>query len=102
MPKILHKFRIPLIGVSLPEISLPDEFPPKPPKLDERQVEALRYAIQDDVADLIPVVGDVGSDLAFKELTEKLTPEEYKDFLEVNKLLPSSLSVLKIFSEKAK
>ena len=98
--KILEKLKLPIIDVELPEITLPD-IPPKPlPKLDERQSEILRYAVLEDVADIIPFVGDVAADLAYKELTARLTPDEHRDFREENKWLPSSIAVLKIFTEE--
>jgi len=100
MPKLLHKLKVPLIGIELPEVSLP-EIPPKPPKLDERQVEALRFAAMDDISDVFPFVGDIGSDLAFAELKKKLTPDEYEKFVEENKLLPSFLATVKTFAGKA-
>ena len=53
----------------------------------------------DDLGDIIPVIGDVLADTAYKELMSKLTPEEYKLFLENNKLLPSSIAVLKTFTD---
>jgi len=56
--RLLPEVRIPLIDVSLPSVELP-EFPPKPLKLDERQLEALRYALMDDLSDFIPIIGDV-------------------------------------------
>jgi hypothetical protein len=96
--KILKKFGVPILGVEFPEIALPD-IPPKIPKLDERQREVLRYAVMDDVADIIPFVGDVAADLAYAELKRLLTPEECERFVKDNKWLPSSLAVLKVFSE---
>ena len=99
--RLLPEVKIPLIDVSLPAIELP-EFPPKPiPKLDERQINALRYAIMDDLAGVIPVVGDSLSDIACAELKKKLTPSEYEQFLQENKWLPSTLAVLKVFTEQA-
>jgi acetoacetate decarboxylase len=100
LPKktILPKISIPLIDVSLPEISLP-EFPPKPPRLDDRQMEIVRYAAMDDISDIVPVVGDVFSDIAYAEIKKKMTPEEYERFLEANKVLPSSLAAIKVFYE---
>lgn len=100
LPKkiILPKIHIPLIDVSLPEISLP-ELPPKPLKLDERQMEIVRYALMDDLGDLLPIVGDVAADIAYSELKKKMTPEEYERFLEANKALPSTLAAIKVFYE---
>jgi len=53
----------------------------------------------DDLGDIIPIVGDVASDLAYKELKKTLTPDEYERFTEENKWLPSTLAVIKVFSE---
>jgi len=101
LPKktVLPKIKIPLIDVEMPEISIP-EFPPKLPKLDERQMEIVRYAVMDDLADIIPFFGDVAADLAYAEIKKKMTPEEYEKFIEENKTLPSTLAALKVFSER--
>jgi hypothetical protein len=101
LPKksILPKIRIPLVDVSLPEIDLP-EFPPKIPKLDDRQMDIVRYGIMDDLSDLVPVLGDLFSDAAYAEIKEKMKPEEYRAFVEENKWLPSSLAALKVFTER--
>lgn len=97
--KILEKLKIPVLEVSLPSIELPD-FPPKPlPKLDNRQREVLRYALMDDLADFIPLAGDVASDIAYAEIKRLMKPEEYNKFVEYNKWLPSVLAALKVFSE---
>lgn len=97
--KILEKLKIPVLEVELPSVELP-EFPPKPlPKLDDRQREVLRYALMDDLADVIPFAGDVASDLAYAELKRLMKPEEYERFVKENKWLPSVLAALKIFSE---
>lgn len=98
MPKLLHKFRVPLIGIELPEISLP-EIPPKPIKLDQRRAEIVRHALADDIADLVPVVGDFVSDTSYAEIRKKMSPEEYEKFMNENKALPSSLAALKVFTE---
>lgn len=98
--RLLPEVRIPIIDVSLPAVELPD-FPPKPIKLDDRQIEALRYAIMDDIADIVPFVGDILSDIAYAEIKKKLTPDEYEQFIEENKWLPSTLAMLKVFSEKS-
>jgi len=97
--RVLPRIRVPLLDVTLPEVELP-EFPPSIPKLDDRQLEALRYAVMDDVGDKIPVIGDILSDVAYREIVNLLTPEEYVRFLEYNKWLPSSLAVLKVFAER--
>ncbi|MEM2195206.1 MAG: hypothetical protein QW803_12160 [Candidatus Methanomethylicia archaeon] len=97
--KLLPEVNIPLINVSLPSIELP-EFPPKIPKLDERQIDVLRYAIMDDLADIVPFIGDVLSDIAYAELKKKLTIDEYEQFLKDNKWLPSTIAVLKTFTER--
>jgi hypothetical protein len=97
--KILDKLKIPFIEVELPSVELPD-FPPKPlPRLDERQREVLRYALMDDLADVIPFAGDVASDLAYAELKRLMKPEEYERFVKENKWLPSVLAALKVFAE---
>jgi len=96
--KILEKIRIPLLEVELPSVELPD-FPPKPLRLDERQREVLRYALMDDLADIIPFFGDIASDLAYAELKRLMKPEEYERFVKENKLLPSTLAALKVFQE---
>jgi len=97
--KILDKLKIPLIEVELPSIELPD-FPPRPPpKLDERQREVLRYALMDDLADVVPFAGDVASDLAYAELKRLMKPEEYERFVKENKWLPSVLAALKVLAE---
>ncbi len=99
MPKLLHKFRVPLIGIELPEVSLPD-IPPKPLKLDERKAEIVRHAIADDLADLVPIAGDFVSDTSYAEIRRQMTPEEYEKFLNDNKALPSTLAALKVFAEE--
>ena len=97
--KILEKLKIPLLDVEFPSVELPD-FPPRPPpKLDERQREVLRYALMDDLADVIPFAGDVASDLAYAELKRLMKPEEYERFVKENKWLPSVLAALKVFAE---
>ncbi|MEM4976663.1 MAG: hypothetical protein QXT64_04995 [Desulfurococcaceae archaeon] len=98
--RLLPEVKIPLVDVKLPAVELP-EFPPKPLKLDERQIEALRYAIMDDLADIVPFIGDVLSDVAYAELRNRLTPDEYEKFIEENKWLPSTLALLKVFAEKS-
>lgn len=98
MVRILREVRIPILNVELPSIELPD-IPPRIPKLDERQVEALRYALMDDLADLLPVIGDIAADVAYAELKRRLTPSEYEKFVKENKWLPSTLAVLKVFAE---
>lgn len=99
--RILPKFKIPLVGVEMPDVTLP-EFPPKIPKLDREQIDILRYALMDDIADIVPCVGDVGADLAFAELRKRLDPDEFSRFIENNKILPSSLAIIKTFAEKEK
>ncbi|MEM4701671.1 MAG: hypothetical protein QXZ51_05965 [Candidatus Bathyarchaeia archaeon] len=97
--KVLEKLKIPVLEVELPSVELPD-FPPKPlPKLDDRQREVLRYALMDDLADVIPFAGDVASDMAYAELKRLMKPEEYERFVKENKWLPSVLAALKVFSE---
>ncbi|MEM3389805.1 MAG: hypothetical protein QW491_10405 [Thermoproteota archaeon] len=97
--KVLEKLKIPILEVELPSVELPD-FPPKPlPKLDDRQREVLRYALMDDLADVIPFAGDVASDMAYAELKRLMKPEEYERFVKENKWLPSVLAALKVFSE---
>jgi hypothetical protein len=97
--KILEKLKIPLLEVEFPSVELPD-FPPRPPpRLDERQREVLRYALMDDLADVIPFAGDVASDLAYAELKRLMKPEEYERFVKENKWLPSVLAALKVFVE---
>lgn len=97
--KILEKLKIPVLEVELPSVELPD-FPPKIPKLDDRQREVLRYALMDDLADIIPFAGDLASDMAYAELKRLMKPEEYEKFIHENKLLPSSIAVIKIFAEE--
>ncbi len=101
LPKIqvLPKIEIPVVGVRLPAVELP-ELPPKIPRLDDRQMEIVRYALMDDLSDLIPVLGDLLSDTAYAEVKERMTPEEYSKFVEENKWLPSVAAALKVFSEK--
>jgi hypothetical protein len=97
--KILEKLKIPLLEVEFPSVELPD-FPPRPPpRLDERQREVLRYALMDDLADVIPFAGDMASDLAYAELKRLMKPEEYERFVKENKWLPSVLAALKVFAE---
>jgi hypothetical protein len=95
---LLPRIEIPLLGVSLPAVELP-EFPPRVPKLDDRRLEALRYAVMDDLGGLVPVVGDVLSDVAYAELRKRMSPEEFEKFLEANKALPSSLAAIKVFHD---
>ncbi|MEM1871060.1 MAG: hypothetical protein QW517_08095 [Thermofilaceae archaeon] len=96
--RLLPEVRIPLVDVKLPAIELP-EFPPKPPELNERQIGLLRYAIMDDLGEVIPFVGDVLSDVAYAELKSRLTKDEYDRFVEENKWLPSTLALLKVFMD---
>ena len=99
--RVLPELKVPLVGIRTPKIELP-EFPPKLPKLNRDQIEAVRYGIMDDVSDLVPVFGDFFSDTAFRELRERLSPEEFDQFIKENQLFPSSLAVLKVFAEKEK
>lgn len=97
--KILEKLKIPLLEVEFPSIELPD-FPPKPPpQLDERQRDVLRYALMDDLADVVPFAGDFASDMAYAELKRLMSSEEYERFVKENKWLPSVLAALKVFVE---
>jgi len=96
--RILPRLKVPLVGVELPELSLPG-FPPSPPRLDDRRLEVLRQAVLEDLADLVPVAGDALADMHFAEIRRRLKPDEFERFLENNKLLPSSLAVLKTFRE---
>ncbi|MBW2673227.1 MAG: hypothetical protein JRD89_07410 [Deltaproteobacteria bacterium] len=96
--RILPRLRVPLVGIELPELSLPG-FPPVPPKLDDRQREVLRHAVLEDLADLVPVAGDALADMHFAEIRRRLRPDEFERFLEDNKALPSGLAVLKTFKE---
>jgi hypothetical protein len=96
--KILPKIRIPIVDVTLPEVTLPPF--PQIPKLDDRQMDIVRYGIMDDVSDLVPVLGDFFSDVAYAEIKKKMTPEEYEAFIEENKYLPSSLAAIKVFAER--
>jgi len=70
LPKksVLPKIHIPLVDVSLPEIEIP-EFPPKIPKLDDRQLDIVRYGVMDDLSDLVPILGDFFSDVAYAEVS---------------------------------
>lgn len=97
--KILDKIRIPIIDVELPTIELP-ELPTEIPKLDNRQLEILRYALMDDLADKIPIIGDIAADTAYAEIKRLMTPDEYEQFVRDNKWLPSSLAALKVFIDK--
>lgn len=97
--KILPKIEIPIVEVRLPAFELP-EFPPKVPKLDDREMEIMRHAVLEDLSDLIPVVGDIIADLHYARIKELMTPAEYEDFVEENKTLPSSLAALKTFVKK--
>lgn len=97
--RILPKVGIPLVGVELSEVTLPD-FPPKRPKLEKGDMTLLRYGLMDDVADFVPVVGDVGADLAYAEIVKRMSPDQYNRFLQDNKWLPSSLAILKGIAEK--
>jgi len=99
--QLLPRVNVPLVDVSLPSVELPS-FPPKVPKLDDRQMDVVRYAVMEDLADLVPVVGDVAEDLAYAELKRRLTPEELEAFTETNKNLPSTLAALKVFAEKTR
>jgi hypothetical protein len=96
--KVLERLRIPLLEVELPSVELPD-FPPRIPKLDDRQVEVIRYALMDDLGGAIPVVGDLLSDVAYAEVRRLMRPEEYERFVHENKWLPSALAALKVFAE---
>ncbi|MBW2671896.1 MAG: hypothetical protein JRD89_00605 [Deltaproteobacteria bacterium] len=95
----MPKLRIPIAEVHLPEVELP-EFPPKLGSLDDRELDLIKYGAMDDIADIVPVVGDIFSDMAYKELVAKMSDEEYKAFLEENKLLPSSLAALKVIIQR--
>ena len=98
--KLLHRWRVPLVDLFAPEVELP-EFPPKIPKLDERQTEILRHALADDISGLVPIAGDLISDTSYSRLKELMTPDEYERFVELNKGLPSLLAAARVFSEKS-
>jgi len=97
--KILPKVEIPIVEVRLPAFELP-EFPPKIPKLDDRQQEIMRHTVLEDLSDLIPVIGDTIADLHYAKIKELMSSEEYEEFVEQNKTLPSSLAALKVFAKK--
>ena len=98
-PKLLPKVHIPLVDVDLPEVNLP-VFPPKIPVLNPEDFSLLRFALMDDLGDLIPVVGDPFADLAYARLREKMGPGQYEKFLQDNKWLPSTLATLKVIVEE--
>jgi len=96
--RVLPTVRIPIVEVSLPEIRIP-EFPPKIPRLNPQDAELVRYGLMDDLADLVPVVGDPLADMAYAELQKRMTPDQYAKFKEDNKWLPSSFAALKVIAE---
>jgi len=98
--KVLDRVRVPVLDVELPSLELPD-IPPPPLKLDDRQVEILRFALMDDIGEFIPVVGGILSDTAYAEIRRRMTPDEYEKFLNDNKWLPSTIAALKVFVEKS-
>jgi hypothetical protein len=98
--KVLDRVRVPVLDVELPSLELPD-IPPPPIKLDDRQIEILRFALMDDIGEFIPVVGDILSDTAYAEIRRRMTPDEYEKFLNDNKWLPSTIAALKVFVEKS-
>lgn len=76
------------------------------PKIDERRSRALAHAVGEDlttIVALVPLVGDIIADIVgdthYAEEIKNLTPGEYAIFLEHNKVAPSTIAMLRAFSE---
>ncbi len=113
----------------LPSVSIPGPFgtlhapaletPPfkLPTVPDAHGKQAIRHAVGQDVADIsdtifeaIPGAGVVGAvlgpvresimDMHAKEIRDSLTPAEYNDFLEYNKIFPSTVAMARVMCFK--
>lgn len=102
----------------LPEIRVPGPFgtiglpalkppPPRLPEVDGRRRRGVKLAVLSDVASVvgvIPVVGDILSDIisdtATKELRDTLTPEEFERYLRHDRFGPSTVAIVRTFAER--
>ena len=85
--------------IRLPRFEYPTlEFP----TLDDRRSDALRHALGEDIAELVPVVGDALADIHYAELKQLLTPEELRVFTEENKKFPSVVALAQTFAKVRK
>lgn len=89
--------------IRLPELSVPKILPDV---MDSRRKEALKAAIAIDLSSavgMIPVVGDVASDVVEDtygaKLRETLTPEEQLLYKKYDKIGPSTLGLLRAFAK---
>lgn len=79
----------------------------EPPKIDARRSKALAHALGQDfstIIALIPAVGDIAADvledLHASEMKKQLTPSEFDTFLHHDKVAPSTIAMLRTFTEE--
>ncbi len=104
LPKIPEmNLNTPFGRVRTPEVSVPRIIPTR---MDSRRKEALKTAIAIDISSLvgmIPVVGDVASDVIEDtfgaKLRKTLTDPERQWYMRYDKLGPSTLGLLRAFSK---
>lgn len=104
-PPTLPSTRVPTpFGtVHLPEKKLE---PPKLPSFDEKSRIAMKHAVGIDLS-LIPamipwvgdVVADVIEDLHFAELRKALTPKQYDEFIQQDKIAPATIAMARALTK---
>ena len=103
---------------TLPETSIPTPFGrvslpehkiewPRLPSFDEKSRSAMLHAIAIDgsmVPGMIPWVGDVVADvvedLHFAELRKSLTPKQYDEFIQQDKIAPAVIAMARTLTKK--
>ena len=118
LPKLPGQKELPkLWPPTLPETRIPTPFGavhlpekkielPKLPSFNEKSREAMKHAIGIDLS-LIPamipwlgdVVSDVVEDLHFAELRKSLTPKQYDEFINQDKIAPAIIAMARTLTK---
>lgn len=92
------KIPTPFGSVNLPGLETPPLSLPSMP--DSHARKAIAHSIGEDASQIIafiPWVGDIAadiiSDLHYAEIVKTLTPDEYRDFTQYNKIFPSAIAM---------
>jgi len=102
---------------TLPETTVPTPFGsvhlpekkievPRLPSFDEKSMRAMKHAIGIDVSmipAMIPLVGDVVADvvedLHFAEIRKTLTPKQYDEFINQDKIAPAIVAMARALTK---